>query len=83
MFDNKRQKDCLWKQRTHYIKIGSLSNVENYRMLHYFGKLFTRLTNNKLTAWTVKYNVYIEAQAGFRSELGTIDRPVRSDYGMA
>ena len=57
-------------------KKGSLSNVENYRgvtLLSCFGKLFTRVINNRLTAWAEEYNVYIEAQAGFRSEMGTVD----------
>jgi len=37
------------------------------------GKLFTRILNNRLTDWTSKYNVYIEAQVGFRANMGTVD----------
>lgn len=75
---NKGYFPSLWSQG--YIvlihKKGSLSNVENYRgitLLSCFGKLFTRVINNRLTAWAEQYNVYIEAQAGFRSDMGTID----------
>jgi len=31
------------------------------------------LLNNRLTDWAEKYGVYIEAQAGFRSNMGTTD----------
>jgi len=40
-------------------------------LLSTLGKLFTRILNNRLTDWTSKYNVYIEAQAGFRAKKGT------------
>ena len=57
-------------------KKGSVNNVENYRgitLLSTLGKLFTRVINNRLKAWAEKYNVYIEAQAGFRSKMSTVD----------
>ena len=38
-----------------------------------FGKLFSRVLNNRLSAWAEDYHIYIEAQAGFRKEMGTID----------
>ena len=37
------------------------------------GKLFTRVLNTRLTGWAENYQVYIEAQAGFRSNMGTTD----------
>jgi len=37
------------------------------------GKLFTRILNNRLTSWAESYNVYIEAQASFRSGMSTSD----------
>ncbi len=57
-------------------KKGSISNVENYRgitLLSTLGKLFTRILNNRLSDWAESYNVYVEAQAGFRSGMGTVD----------
>ena len=57
-------------------KKGDLNTVENYRgitLLSTLGKLFTRVLNNRLTAWAEKYEVYIEAQAGFRKNYSTID----------
>ena len=57
-------------------KKGSINDVNNFRgitLLSTLGKLFTRVINNRLTDWAEKYNVYIEAQAGFRSKLGTVD----------
>jgi hypothetical protein len=50
--------------------------VENYRgitLLSTMGKLFTKVLNNRLTYWAENYNVYIEAQAGFRKNMGTVD----------
>ena len=50
--------------------------MENYRgitLLSTFGKLFTRILNNRLNEWAETYHVYIEAQSGFRRQLGTID----------
>ena len=37
------------------------------------GKLFTKILNSRLTEWAENYGVYIEAQAGFRSKMGTTD----------
>ena len=57
-------------------KKGSLNNVDNYRgitLLSAFGKLFTRVLNNRLTEWAEEYSMYVEAQAGFRTGMGTTD----------
>ena len=57
-------------------KKGSINNVENYRgitLLSTLGKLFTRVLNNRLTLWAESYGVYVEAQAGFRSNMSTVD----------
>ena len=57
-------------------KKGSLNNENNYRgitLLSTIGKLFSRVLNNRLNSWADKYSVYIEAQAGFRSNIGTVD----------
>ena len=57
-------------------KKGNVENVQNYRgitLLSTLGKLFTRILNNRLMEWAETYNVYIEAQAGFRSEMSTVD----------
>ena len=37
------------------------------------GKTFTRILNNRLTERSEEYYVYIEAQAGFRECMGTVD----------
>ena len=57
-------------------KKGSYNTAENYRgitLLSTLGKLFTRILNDRLTDWAENYQVYIEAQAGFRSNMGTVD----------
>ena len=57
-------------------KKGDIEKAENYRgitLLSTLGKLFTRILNNRLNIWAEKYHVYIEAQAGFRKSMGTID----------
>jgi exonuclease III len=57
-------------------KKGSLNDVNNFRgitLLNVLGKLFTRILNNRLSNWAEEYSVYIEAQAGFRSHMGTVD----------
>ena len=49
---------------------------ENYRrttLLSTFGKLFTRVINNRLSSWSEIYYIYVEAQSGVRKEIGTID----------
>jgi len=58
------------------LKKGSINNENNYRgitLLSTLGKLFTRVLNNRLMDWADKYSVYIEAQAGFRPNMGTVD----------
>ena len=55
---------------------GSLGSVKNYRgitLLSTLGKLFTKVLNDRLTGWAENYQVYIEAQAGFRANMGTTD----------
>ena len=57
-------------------KKGSVDSVENYRgvtLLSVISKLFTRILNNRLSYWAEDKSVYIEAQGGFRSKMGTID----------
>ena len=57
-------------------KKGNSNDVENYRgitLLSTFGKLFTRILNNRLNNWAENYHIYINAQAGFRKHMGTID----------
>ena len=57
-------------------KKGNTSNVDNYRgitLLSTLGKLFNRILNTRLMEWAESYHVYIEAQAGFRAEMGTVD----------
>ena len=60
----------------HLLIKGDRSNVDNYRgitLLSAFGKLFSRLLNNRLTGWAENYAVLIEAQAGFRENMCTAD----------
>ena len=57
-------------------KKGSISDVENYRgitLLSALGKLFSRLINNRLSNWAENYFILIEAQAGFRPGMSTVD----------
>ena len=57
-------------------KKGSINETDNYRgitLLNVIGKLFTRIINNRLSKWADTYNVYIEAQSGFRAKMGTVD----------
>ena len=57
-------------------KKGDINQVENDRgitLLSALGKLFSRILNNKLTEWAEEYHIYMEAQAGFRKNMGTID----------
>ena len=57
-------------------KKGPLNDVENYRgitLLSALGKLFTRMLSNRLSDWSDRYFVLIEAQAGFRANMSTID----------
>ena len=57
-------------------KKGSINDVENYRgitLLSVLGKLFSRVINNRLSEWAERYFILIEAQAGFRSNMSTVD----------
>lgn len=57
-------------------KKGDKTVVSNYRgitLLSVAGKLFTRILNNRLNKWAEEYNIYVEAQAGFRKSMGTTD----------
>ena len=57
-------------------KKGDKANVQNYRgitLLSTLSKLFTRILNNRLTSWAEEYGIYIEAQAGFRQHMSTVD----------
>ena len=57
-------------------KKGNKGAVDNYRgitLLSVFGKLFTRVFNNRLTFWAESYGILIEEQGGFREKKSTID----------
>ena len=57
-------------------KKGDVNEVSNYRVitLHStIGKLFTRVLNDRLNSWAENYSIYIEAQAGFRKHMTTVD----------
>ena len=57
-------------------KKGNTNDVENYRgitLLSTLDKLFSRVINNRLHEWAENYDVFIEAQAGFRPGMSTID----------
>ena len=52
-------------------KKGNKGAVDNYRgitLLSVFGKLFTRVLNNRLTFWAESYVILIEEQRGFREK---------------
>ena len=54
----------------------NINDVNNYRgitLLSVLGKLFSRLLNNRLIEWAETYQVFIEAQAGFRKSMSTDD----------
>ena len=60
-------------------KKGDANEVENYRgitLLSTLGKLFTRVINNRLNEWAENYSLLIEAQAGFRIHMSTVDNIV-------
>ena len=50
-----------------------MSNYRGITLLSIIGKLFTRILNSRLNAWAEEYNIYVEAQAGFRKGMGTTD----------
>ena len=57
-------------------KKGDTDEPANYRgitLLSTLGKLFTRILNNHLNEWAGRYRIYIEAQAGYRKNMGTVD----------
>ena len=57
-------------------KKGSINEVENFRgitLLSTLGKPFSRTINNRLSEWAEKYFILIEAQAGFRPWMSTVD----------
>ena len=57
-------------------KKGNKGAVDNYRgitLLSVFGKLFTRVLNNRSTFWAESYGILIEEQGGFREKRSTID----------
>ena len=57
-------------------KKGSINDENNYRgitLLSTLGKLFTRILNMRLSNWAEHYYVYVEAQAGFRQNMSTLD----------
>jgi len=57
-------------------KPGDPNDPSNYRgitLLSALGKLFTRILNSRLDSWAENYSVYIEAQAGFRRGMSTVD----------
>ena len=57
-------------------KKGTKSSPDNYRgitLLSVLGKIFTRILNKRLDSWAEKYEIYIEAQYGFRRDRGTTD----------
>ena len=57
-------------------KKGSKHIAENYRgitLLSALRKLFIRVLNNRLDAWSEMYGIYVEAQNGFRRGRGTVD----------
>ena len=55
-------------------KKGDKDEPANYRgitLLSTLGKLFTRISNNRLIEWAERYRICIEARAGFRKNMGT------------
>ena len=57
-------------------KKGDKNELSNYRgitLLSTISKLFMRILNNRLNEWAENYNVYVEAQAGFRKNMSTVD----------
>ena len=57
-------------------KKGNVGTVENYRgitLLSVVGKLFTSILNTRLDECAEQYQVYVEAQSGFRKGMSTVD----------
>ena len=58
---------------------GDQDDPGNYRgitLLSTLDKLFTKVLNNRLNSWAEIYNVYIEAQAGFRKNMSWISKHI-------
>lgn len=53
--------------------MSQFSKKREITLLSILGKLFTRILNNRLNKWAENYNVYVEAQAGFREHMGAVD----------
>ena len=51
----------------------SSDHIAGHNILSVLGKLSTQILNNRLTQWAEDYYIYIEAQAGFRSHMITVD----------
>jgi len=55
---------------------GRNNTASNYRvitLLSTFGKIFTKVINDRLSVCAECYNVNIEGQAGFRKHMSTVD----------
>ena len=52
-------------------KKGDKNEPSNYRGITLLST--TRILNNRLNEWAENYNVYVEAQAGFRKNMSTVD----------
>ena len=64
----------FWPQAKKW-NINEISNCRCITLLSTLGKLFIRILNTtcRLNKWAKEYNVYVEAQAGFRKHMSTID----------
>ena len=60
-------------------KPDDVSNFRGITLLSALGKIFTRILN-RLTDWAEEYYVYIKAQAGFRSNMSTVDNMYFSSW---
>ena len=57
-------------------KKGDANNTNNYRgitLVSCLSKLFTSVLNNRLLAWSKRYNIVSDAQFGFKPGVGTND----------
>ena len=52
------------------LKFGAIFLVYIYM----FGKLFTKIINDRLNKWAENCYVYVESQASFMSKMGTVDK---------
>ena len=53
--------------------MSSLNDVNNYRGITLSSCIGNVFLNNRLYDWEEAYNVFIEAQAGFRKSMSTVD----------